>query len=122
MLSPKKDMKGIDKLLLELKKYLELQKEFVRLECSEKMTVVFSAALIVAALLLLASIALLFLTFALAHYLGAALGSLALGFLLVSAFIFLLAAVFYLNRNRMVIQPIARFMTRLLLTKEDDSK
>lgn len=86
------------------------------------MTVILSAILIVTVLLLLGSIVLLFLTFALAYYLGDVLGSLSLGFGLISAFILLLTVIFYLNRNRMVIQPMARFMTKLILTKEDGSK
>ena len=122
MFSNSKNIESIGKLLLEFKKYLELQKEFVKLDATEKMTVILSAILIVTVLLLLGSIVLLFLTFALAYYLGDVLGSLSLGFGLISAFILLLTVIFYLNRNRMVIQPMARFMTKLLLTKEDGSK
>lgn len=122
MFSNSKNIERIGKLLLEFKKYLELQKEFVKLDATEKMTVILSAILIVTVLLLLGSIVLLFLTFALAYYLGDVLGSLSLGFGLISAFILLLTVIFYLNRNRMVIQPMARFMTKLILTKEDGSK
>ena len=121
MFSNSKNIESIGKLLLEFKKYLELQKEFVKLDATEKMTVILSAILIVTVLLLLGSIVLLFLTFALAYYLGDVLGSLSLGFGLISAFILLLTVIFYLNRNRMVIQPMARFMTKLILTKEDGS-
>ena len=122
MFSNSKNIESIGKLLLEFKKYLELQKEFVKLDATEKMTVILSAILIVTVLLLLGSIVLLFLTFALAYYLGDVLGSLSLGFGLIYAFILLLTVIFYLNRNRMVIQPMARFMTKLILTKEDGSK
>ena len=122
MFSNSKNIESIGKLLLEFKKYLELQKEFVKLDATEKMTVILSAILIVTVLLLLGSIVLHFLTFALAYYLGDVLGSLSLGFGLISAFILLLTVIFYLNRNRMVIQPMARFMTKLILTKEDGSK
>ena len=122
MFSNSKNIESIGKLLLEFKKYLELQKEFVKLDATEKMTVILSAILIVTVLLLLGSIVLLFLTFALAYYLGDVLGSLSLGFGLISAFILLLTVIFYLNRNRIVIQPMARFMTKLILTKEDGSK
>ena len=104
MFSNSKNIESIGKLLLEFKKYLELQKEFVKLDATEKMTVILSAILIVTVLL------------------GDVLGSLSLGFGLISAFILLLTVIFYLNRNRMVIQPMARFMTKLILTKEDGSK
>ncbi len=122
MFSDRKNIEGVGRLLLEFKKYLELQKEFVRLDAAEKVTVILSVVLIVAVLLLLGSIVLLFLTLALAHYLGDVLGSPSLGFGLISAFVLLLAVVFYFNRDRMVVQPMARFMTRLILTKDADRK
>ena len=116
MFSNSKNIESIGKLLLEFKKYLELQKEFVKLDATEKMTVILSAILIVTVLLLLGSIVLLFLTFALAYYLGDVLGSLSLGFGLISAFILLLTVIFYLNRNRMVIQPC---LLQLHVAKEE---
>ncbi|MCD8318673.1 MAG: phage holin family protein [Paraprevotella sp.] len=120
MFSSSKNIESIGKLLLEFKKYLELQKEFVKLDATEKITVILSAVLVVAVLLLLGSIVLLFLTFALAYLLGEATGSLPVGFGIIAAFVLLLAFIFYMNRNRWVIQPLARFMTRLILAKEDD--
>ena len=96
MFSNSKNIESIGKLLLEFKKYLELQKEFVKLDATEKMTVILSAILIVTVLLLLGSIVLLFLTFALAYYLGDVLGSLSLGFGLISAFILLLLSLIHI--------------------------
>lgn len=120
MFSNNKNIESIGQLFLEVKKYLELQKEYVKLDAAEKLTITLSTILIVAVLLLLGSIVLLFLTFALAYYLGNVLGSLPIGFSIIAAFVLLLAAIFYLNRNRMVIQPLARFMTKLIITKEED--
>lgn len=56
MFSNSKNIESIGKLLLEFKKYLELQKEFVKLDATEKMTVILSVILIVTVLLLLGSI------------------------------------------------------------------
>ncbi len=122
MFSGKKHIESIGKLFLEFKNYLELQKEFIKLDATEKLTVILSATLITLVILILGSITLLFLIFALAYYLGDALGSLSLGFALVAAFLLLATIVFYLNRNRMIVQPIARFVTKLILTKEDESE
>lgn len=122
MFSGKKHIESIGKLFLEFKNYLELQKEFIKLDATEKLTVILSATLITLVILILGSITLLFLIFALAYYLGDALGSLSLGFALIAAFLLLATIVFYLNRNRMIVQPIARFVTKLILTKEDESE
>lgn len=122
MLSYGKNIEGMSKLFLELKKYLELQTEFVKLDAAEKLTVIISTAVIIAVLLVLGSIVLLFLTLAAAYGLGDALGSLPLGFGLVALCVLFLCGIFYWNRNRFVIQPIARFMTGLLITKEHEQQ
>ena len=120
MFSNSKNIENIGRLFLEFKKYLELQKEFVKLDATEKTAVVFSAALIVAVILLLGSIALLFFAFAMAYYLGNVLESWSLGFCVIGAAVVIIALIFYSNRNRMVIQPIARFMANLILSKKED--
>ena len=120
MFSNSKNIENIGRLFLEFKKYLELQKEFVKLDATEKTAVVFSAALIVAVILLLGTIALLFFAFAMAYYLGNVLESLSLGFCVIGAAVVIIALIFYSNRNRMVIQPIARFMANLILSKKED--
>ncbi len=120
MFSNSKNIENIGRLFLEFKKYLELQKEFVKLDATEKTAVVFSAALIVAVILLLGSIALLFFAFAMAYYLGNVLESLSLGFCVIGAAVVIIALIFYSNRNRMVIQPIVRFMANLILSKKED--
>lgn len=122
MFSSNKSVESIGKLFLEFKKYLELQKEYVKLGAAEKLTVMLSAVVIAAVLLILGAIVLLFLTFALAYFLGNALGSLPVGFGLIALFVLLIAGIFYVNRNRFVIQPLARFMTKLIITDEDDHK
>ena len=122
MLFSHKNIGNIGKLFLEFKNYLELQKEFVKLDAAEKATIILSMAVIVAVLLLLGSIVLLFLAFALAYYLGEMLGCFPAGFGIAAAILLVLAAIFYINRNRMVVQPMARFMTRLFITKEDGNK
>lgn len=119
MFSNSKNIENIGRLFLEFKKYLELQKEFVKLDATEKTAVVFSAALIVAVILLLGSIALLFFAFAMAYYLGNVLESLSLGFCVIGAAVVIIALIFYSNRNRMVIQPIVRFMANLILSKKE---
>ena len=122
MFSGSKNIESIGKLFLAFKKYLELQKEFVKLDLTEKLTILLGLVLIIAILLMLGSIVLLFLTFALASYLGNLLDSMALGFSIVSAIVLLLALFFYFNRNRLVIQPLARFMTQLIVDRDDNSK
>lgn len=120
MFSSSKSIESIGKLFLEFKNYLELQKEYVKLSAAEKLTVMASAIIIVSVMLVLGAITLLFLTFALAYFLGNALGSLPVGFSLIALLVLIFMGIFYANRNRFVIQPLARFMTKLFIAEEDD--
>lgn len=120
MFSNSKNIENIGRFFLEFKKYLELQKEFVKLDATEKTAVIFSGALIVAVILLLGAIALLFFAFAMAYYLGNVLESLSLGFCVIGAAVVIIALIFYSNRNRMVIQPVTRFMANIILSKKED--
>ena len=122
MFSNSKNIESIGKLFLEFKKYLELQKEFIKLDATEKLTVILTTVFTVVVLLLLGSITLLFLAFAMAYYASEAFESTLIGFGLIAAFVLLLAIIFYFNRNRMVVRPLARFMARILLDNENEHK
>ncbi len=110
------------KLVQELKRYLALQKEYAMMETADKLTVILSAVAIGAVCLVLGAMVLFFLTIALAYWIGHLTGDVALGFVYVSAFIMLLLFVVYSNRNAWFVQPLARMMIRLFVTKEEEKE
>ena len=122
MFSGSKNIESIGKLFLEFKKYLELQKEFVKLDAAEKLTVILTTTLTIVVMLLLGAIVLLFLAFAMAYYASDALGSELMGFSLVAAVVLMLGLIFYANRGKLVVRPLARFIARLFLDHENGSK
>lgn len=119
MFSFRRNAENLRKLFLELKHYIELQREFMQLEAAEKTTVLLSTVLIVVVALILSGFVFLFLAFALAWYLGDVLKSMPAGFGITAVVIVLLTWVFYVNRVRFVINPVAKFMTRLFVSKKD---
>ncbi len=124
MFATDKSIADIKKILWELKHYIELHTKFMRLDLAEKLIVLLASAVIVLVLVLFGAIALLFLTFALAYYIGSVTESLPLGFLTVGGGVALLLWVFYANRRRWVVQPVAKFIVNLLInkTKSDAGK
>lgn len=100
-------------LFSEFKQYLRLEKRFVLLSVAEKGTVIISLLIIVAVLLVLFSIAIAFMLMGLAHYIGFAIHSLALGYAAVALIALLLMVCFYALRVRLVINPLAAFMRHL---------
>jgi hypothetical protein len=103
----------------DVKKYVELQAEYVKVEFVEKLTILLSALLIVAVVMVLVIAALFYLFFSLAYALLPLLGSLALSFALITGIYVLLIAVFIIYRKRIVINPLVRFLSNLFLKNKE---
>lgn len=126
MFSSNKHIESIQQLLLELKNYYKLQKKFVYLDTAEKLTVLLSAIAIAVVVVILVALILMYATFALAYFIGNQLDSLPLGFILVAAGVLVVLLLFYVNRKRLIVQPLARFIARVFFENqkggEDDRR
>lgn len=109
-------------LWTEVKNYLELQKQYIKLDTTEKLTVFFSAVATATVCLSLVAMALFFLLFALATLIGQAIGQLWLGFLIMGAFLLLLMLVVYLKRQQWIIQPLSRLIVGLFINEEEEEE
>lgn len=107
------------KLLQETKHYLNLQKEYALMDTADKLTVILSTVAISAICIVLCAMILFFLTFALAYWIGNLTGNLSLGFISISALLAIILLIAFKKRNAWVVQPLARMMVRLFVTKEE---
>lgn len=108
------------RLIQEVRRYLTLQKEYVMMDTADKLTVILSTVAIAIICLTLGAMALFFITFALAYWIGAVIENLPLGFLSIAILHLALLTLFYYNRNRWIIQPLARIIVRLFINKEEE--
>lgn len=108
------------KLLDECKAYLTLQKRYVQLETTEKLTILLSTLLWVTLAVVLGLVALFYLSFALVYLLAPWVGGISAGFGLVAGVHLLLLVLLCAFRQRLIVRPITRFLARLLLTPADD--
>ena len=76
MFANDKNIDNLQQLLAELKKYAELQKDYVKLHLVEKLTILISTLILVFILLILGIIALFYLSFTLAYVLAPHVGGL----------------------------------------------
>ena len=76
MFADDKSIENFQQLFFEFKKYLELQKEYTKLELTEKLTILFSTLIMILVLIILGMVALFYLLFALAYILEPLLGGL----------------------------------------------
>lgn len=115
MFADDKSIENFQQLFFEFKKYLELQKEYTKLELTEKLTILLSTLIMVLVLVTLAMVALFYLLFALAYILEPIVGGLMVSFAIIAGINVLLIAVIFIFRKRLIISPMANFLAGLFL-------
>lgn len=95
-------------------RYLKLLIEDTRLNVAEKLTRLMSAVAISAILLFMAVVTLVFLSLGISMALSEVMKPL-WAFIIVAGFYLILCAVLIISRKQLIIDPIARFLSKLLL-------
>lgn len=117
MFSDNKNIDHLEELFVELKAYTKLRQEHLKLELVEKSTILVSSALLALVLLLLGGMVLFYLSFTVAHLLAPAVGGLATSFGIIAGVLTCLALIVYVLRKRLIIEPLAKFLSNLFLNK-----
>ena len=84
MFADDKSIENFQQLFFEFKKYLELQKEYTKLELTEKLTILLSTLIMIVVLIILGMVALFYLLFALAYVLEPLVGGLIVSFAIIA--------------------------------------
>ena len=108
----------LEKLLLELKKNIELRGELFKLDLTDKLTRILSSFLLILFLSILGLIVIFNVSFALAFALDSYLNDLVVSFAIVGGIFFVLALCIYWMRKRLITQPIVNFLARIILEKD----
>ncbi len=114
MFANDKSIDNLTELFKEVKKYLKLQGEYVKLDLVEKLTILLSTL----TLIILGTMAAFYLSFMLVYVLASATGSLVAGYAIIGGILILLAFIIYRLRQKLIFQPMVNFLARLFL---DDS-
>ena len=112
---------SVQQLISEVKVYLELQKEYVRLELVEKLTILLSTLILVLILIVLSMVALFYFSFTMAYVLAPVLGGLKMSFGLITLCLAGLIILIYRQRNPLIIRPMVKFLASVFLEKPKDS-
>ena len=119
MFASDKSIDSLRQLFVEFKKYLNLQKEYTKLEATEKLSVLLSMLIIVLLTVILGMMALFYLSFTLAYLLAPTVGSITLSFSLIAALYIVLAILLVAFRKRLIIDPMVKFIAGLFLKPTD---
>lgn len=106
---------SFDRLWKIGRRYLRLKTEDIKLTVSEKLTVLVSTFVVALILGLLFCAVMLFLTVATANWIGQALG-MAWAYLIIAGLYLILMVLAVIFRRQLIIDPVARFVTRIILS------
>lgn len=109
------NIQSIRQLVVELKAYIKMQKEYTRLELTEKLTILLSTMIFAIVLISLGMVVLFYLSFSLAYLLAPHVGGLPAGYAIIAGIILLLAMLIVLFRKRLIVNPLANFLANLFL-------
>ena len=118
MFANDKSIDNLTELFKEVKKYLKLQGEYVKLDLAEKLTILLSTLTLIFVLIILGTMAAFYLSFMLVYVLASATGSLVAGYAIIGGILIFLAFIIYRLRQKLIFQPMVNFLARLFL---DDS-
>lgn len=113
-----KTIDDLQSLFAEVKKYIDLQKDYVKLDITHKLTILLSTLILILVLVVLGMIALFYLSFTLAYVLEPHVGGLMNSYGIITGGILLLGLLIYRFRQHLIIQPLTNFLANLLLNNE----
>ena len=121
MFANEKSIDNLEALYKELKNYVNLQREYFKLQLVEKLAIIVSTLLLIAVLVILCSMALFYLTYMLAFALEPYTGSLMGSYAIIAAALAVLAIVAYAFRKRLILQPMINFVAHLFFENNDNN-
>ena len=105
-----------------VKTYIQVKTDFLKLTLTEKLSLIISALLISVILFLVFLFISLFVSIAFIFWFKDHIGPLYAGSLIVAGFYLLIGVIVFLMRNRLFIDPLIAQISKILLEEEDDEK
>ena len=115
MFATDRTIDSLQTLFTEVKHYVDLQKDYVKLDITHKLTILLSTLILIFILVVLGMIALFYLSFTLAYVLEPYVGGLTNSYAIITGSILLIGILIYAFRQKLIIQPLTNFLANLLL-------
>ena len=120
MMSSDQNVKILERLVRNLKRYVDLKLESLRLDAVSRITMLLSAVLIGVVFFCLASLVAVMLSFAAVFYLAPLVGGYVVASGVVALFYIVVALLLFVFRRSLIIDPITRFLVSLLLSQKGE--
>lgn len=122
MFSQDKSIDNLESLAKEMKKYIELQGEYLKFDLVEKLTILLSTLILILLITVLSMMAVFYFSFMLVYALEPITGSLTGSYAMIGGIILLLAFLIYMYRKKLIFQPMVNFLSHLFLDNPNKEK
>lgn len=117
MFGNERNIDQLEALYNEIKQYVELKTEIVKLDTTEKLTLLLSKLILTIVLILLGAMALFYFSFMVVYAIDSYLHNLVQSFAIVGGILLIISLWVYCMRRRLIVQPIVNYLGKLLLEK-----
>lgn len=118
MFANDKSIDTLTALYKEIRKYIELQGQYIKLDLIEKLTVLLSTLILILLMITLCMMAFFYFSFMLVHVLASYIGNIITSYAIIGVAVLLIAGIIYLFRKPLIVQPMVNFLARLFLEEQ----
>ena len=111
MFADDRSIDNLQQLFIEFKKYLNLQKEYTKLEITEKLSILLSALILLSVVIILGMVA---------YILDPLVGGLMVSFSIIACFHLLLVLLVITFRKKLIINPMVNFIAGLFFDNDNE--
>lgn len=122
MFANENTINNLESLIKEIRKYIELEGQYIKLDIVEKLTILLSTLILILILIILGMMALFYFSFMLVYALIPIVGSLIGSYAVIGGIILLLALTVYRMRKQWIFHPIVNFLAKLFLEEPNDKQ
>ena len=120
MFSNDKSINTLEDLFREVKKYIGLQGQYIKIDLVEKLTILISTLILICILIVLGMTALFYLSFMLVYSIDSWVNNLIASYAIIGVCIILIGIGIYIFRKRLIFQPMVNFLAKLFLEDNKD--
>ncbi len=121
MFANDKSIDNLEALFKEIKKYIELQGQYIKIDLVEKLTILISTLILICVLIVLGMTALFYFSFMLVYTIDSWINNLIASYAVMGGCILLMGAIFFFFRKQLIFQPMVNFLANLFLEDNNDN-
>lgn len=119
MFANDKSIDNLEALFKEIKKYIELQGQYIKLDLVEKLTILISTLILICILIVLGMTALFYFSFMLVYTIDSFVNNIIASYAIIGCCILIIGIVIYTLRKKIIFQPMVNFLAKLFLEDKD---